>query len=179
MDGGNHGLRLRLRPVEATDEPLLAQLFAEARAGEFHSTGLGERELSLLLEIQRRAQESQYRAAFPQAERSIIEVDGAAVGRLVLDRGPEEMRVVDVALLAVCRGRGLGSSLLRALQAEAAASGRRLGLRVAQGNPARRLYARLGFREVRGDEMYVEMAWQPGSSGHVGDSNPNNRGAAA
>jgi hypothetical protein len=54
-----------------------------------------------------------------------------------------------------------------------------LGLRVACGNPAGRLYARLGFREVAADEMYVEMAWQPEARGCVGDSNLNNRGAAA
>lgn len=179
MDGGNHGPGLGLRPAEATDEPLLAQLFAEARAGAFRSAGLGERELGLLLGMQRLAQESQYRAAFPRAEHSIIEQDGTAVGRLVLDRGADELRVVDVALLAVCRGRGLGSSLLRALQAEAAASGRRLGLRVARGNPAGRLYARLGFREVAADEMYIEMAWQPAAGGRVNASRSNNRGVAA
>jgi ribosomal protein S18 acetylase RimI-like enzyme len=168
-----------MRPARAEDEPLLAELFADARGGEFRALGLGEREIEGLLDMQRRAQDAQYRAAFPRAEHSIVEADGAAVGRVVLDRGPGEIRVVDLALLGACRGRGIGSGLLRSLQAEAEGYASRLGLRVARGNPAGRLYARLGFREVAADEMYVEMAWQPGARGCVGDSNLNNRGAAA
>ena len=173
------GPRIELRPAWAADEPLLAQVFADARGGELRSTGLGELEVELLLGIQRRAQDAEYRAAYPQAEHSIIEVGGEAVGRIVLDRRPGEVRIVDIALRAMCRGRGIGSSLLRALQADAAATGRMLGLRVARGNPAGRLYARLGFREVAADEMYVEMAWQPEAWDCAGDSKLNNRGAAA
>ena len=173
------GPRIELRPAWAADEPLLAQVFADARGGELRSAGLGELEVELLLGIQRRAQDAEYRAAYPQAEHSIIEVGGEAVGRIVLDRRPGEVRIVDVALRETCRGRGIGSSLLRALQADAAATGRMLGLRVARGNPAGRLYARLGFREVAADEMYVEMAWQPEAWDCAGDSKLNNRGAAA
>ena len=173
------GPRIELRPAWAADEPLLAQVFADARGRELRSAGLGELELELLLGIQRRAQDAEYRAAYPQAEHSIVEADGEAVGRIVLDRRPGEVRIVDIALRETCRGRGIGSSLLRALQADAAATGRMLGLRVARGNPAGRLYARLGFREVAADEMYVEMAWQPEAWDCAGDSKLNNRGAAA
>ena len=175
----DRGPRIGLRPVQATDESLLARLFADTRGDELRAAGLGERELGLLLEMQRRVQDAQYRDAFPQAEHSIVEADGAAVGRVVIDRRPDEIRVVDLALLAACRGQGIGSSLLRALQADAGATGLMLGLRVARGNPAERLYARLGFREVGADAMYVEMAWQPGARGRVGDRYLNNRGAAA
>jgi ribosomal protein S18 acetylase RimI-like enzyme len=168
-----------MRPARADDEPLLARLFADARGGELRSAGLGELEVELLLGIQRRAQEAEYRAAYPQAEHSIVEVGGEPVGRIVIDRRPGEVRIVDIALLERCRGQGIGSRLLRALQADAAATGRMLGLCVARGNPAARLYARLGFREVAADEMYVEMAWQPEALGCAGDSKLNNRGAAA
>jgi len=167
------------RPATAADEPLLARAFADARRGELLAAGLGERETGLLLEMQRRAQEAEYRAAFPGAEYSVVEADGAAVGRLVLHRGAEEIRVVDLALLEDCRGRGIGTGLLRALQAEAARAGCALGLRVARGNPAERLYARLGFRPVSTDEMYVEMGWQAGTGAGADDGCLNNRGAAA
>jgi len=177
--GVDPGPRIELRPARAEDEPLLARVFAEGRGGELRSAGLGELEVELLLGIQRRAQDAEYRAAYPQAEHSIIEADGEAVGRIVIDRRPGEIRIVDIALRETCRGRGIGSSLLRALQADAAATGRMLGLYVARGNPAARLYARLGFREVAADEMYVEMAWQPEALGCAGDSNLNNRGAVA
>jgi ribosomal protein S18 acetylase RimI-like enzyme len=65
----------------------------------------------------------------------------------------EETPELAVAVEAGCRARGIGSRLIRELLAALAASGvERISLSVAPGNPARRLYGRLGFREVRSDE---------------------------
>jgi ribosomal protein S18 acetylase RimI-like enzyme len=55
--------------------------------------------------------------------------------------------------------RGIGTSILRALQARAAAAGRPLCLNVLINNPARRLYERLGFRIQRSDAVKHHMAW--------------------
>jgi len=151
---------ISLRPVTAADEPLLRTLFCGDRLEALRSAGLGEREAGQLLEFQYRAQAEQYEAAFPGAESSVIEVDGEPLGRLLVARRESEIRVVDIALLAGARGRGIGATVLRGLQDEAACSGRRLVLRVARGNPAQRLYERLGFTESAGEEMYVEMFWQ-------------------
>jgi predicted N-acetyltransferase YhbS len=48
------------------------------------------------------------------------------------------------------RGQGVGEKLMRALIGEAARRGLGLCLSVWTANPARRLYERLGFREIRG-----------------------------
>ena len=49
------------------------------------------------------------------------------------------------------RGRGIGAQLLRTLAVEAGRLGfARLSLSVERTNPARRLYERLGYREVGG-----------------------------
>jgi ribosomal protein S18 acetylase RimI-like enzyme len=149
-----------LRPAVAADEPFLRELFVDARRAELLAAGLGEREAGLLLDLQRRARDAHYLQAFPDAEYSVIEAEDAPVGRLVVDRRAGEMRVVDIALLSSCRGQGRGSRLLSALQAEAASEGRRVLLRVARGNAARRFYERLGFREVSGDDLDVELVWE-------------------
>jgi ribosomal protein S18 acetylase RimI-like enzyme len=174
-----HGPRIETRPVGPGDDALLREVFAVGRRAGLLAAGLGEREVGLLVEMQYRAQDAQYRAAFPEAEHAVVEVDDTPVGRLVVDRRLGEMRIVDVGFVAECRGRGFGTRLLESLQAEAARTGRLLGLRVARDNPARRLYARLGFREAAADEMYVEMVWDAEARGRVKSRRRSNRGAAA
>ncbi|HEX6939117.1 MAG TPA: GNAT family N-acetyltransferase, partial [Longimicrobiales bacterium] len=68
----------------------------------------------------------------------------------------------DIALLPEHRGRGIGTALLEALIAEADAAGKPVSIHVEQYNPARRLYARLGFREVEDLGVYVFMERPPG-----------------
>ena len=175
--------RITLRPAEAEDEALLRAVFADARGNELGPQGLDDGMAELLLELQRRAQDAGYRQAFPDAEHCVIEADGVPCGRVVLDWKWDQVRVVDVALLAGSRGRGVGERLLRSLQQGAAVAGRRVRLCVAHGNPARRLYERLGFRAVASDELNVEMAWEPCAGRHSKnlsrDGQHINRGAAA
>ena len=60
------------------------------------------------------------------------------------DRTPE----LGVAVLAGHRGRGVGTRLLARLVEAAACEFECVSLSVSAGNPARRLYERLGFEEV-------------------------------
>jgi len=63
-----------------------------------------------------------------------------------------------VAVAAAHRGRGLGTRLMRELAERARAEGvERLSLSVDAGNPALRLYERLGYRELSRDEGGVRM----------------------
>ncbi len=56
---------------------------------------------------------------------------------------------LSIAVRADKRAQGIGTRLLRALISSAAMSGHRmLSLSVSSGNPARRLYERLGFKIV-------------------------------
>jgi hypothetical protein len=92
----------------------------------------------------------------------VIVVDGEDVGRLYVDRWPDEIRVVDLALLPVHRNRGIGSTLLRELVHEAASSNRKLSIHVEIHNPAIRLYARLGFVQVAERGVHLLMERAPG-----------------
>ena len=53
---------------------------------------------------------------------------------------------------------------MRALQAQAAAQGKGVGIFVEKFNPALRLYRRLGFVEIADREVYLEMEWLPESA---------------
>lgn len=142
-----------LRPVSAEDQPFLHRLFCGARPD---LAGLPEP----LLQMQFRAQAASYAAQFPGAEHQIITVAGRPVGRLLVDRSPERIHLVDIALLAEVQGQGIGTSVLRALQVEADRAGLPLRLSVFETNPARRLYERLGFAVTGAQRPYLFMQWR-------------------
>ncbi|HEY2705908.1 MAG TPA: GNAT family N-acetyltransferase [Candidatus Dormibacteraeota bacterium] len=148
-----------LRPVGAADADHLYRVFASTRAAELCLTGLPTAQLDALLRLQFTAQDRQYRAAHPDAQHSVITVDGEDAGQLWVARERDAIHLLDIALLPEHQGGGVGSTLVRRLQEEAATSARWLRLHVARTSPAVALYLRLGFRSMGGDGVYREMAW--------------------
>ena len=143
------------------DREFLRVLYAETRADELAMLPWDASQKDAFLTMQWQAQSADYRARFPQAEFWVLEGDEGPLGRVVVDRRPTRLRLVDIALRTAARGRGLGTALLRDLQADAAASGLPLRLHVNSSNPARRLYARLGFIPVSEDAFYHLLEWTP------------------
>ena len=93
----------------------------------------------------------------------IAEQNGEIVGAAWARRfSAEELRVpfggddepkVSIAVQPNARGQGVGEKLMRALIGEAARRGLGLCLSVRSENPARRLYQRLGFRDIPGSAV--------------------------
>lgn len=148
-------MTVTLRPERDEDRPLLEELFADSRSAELaHLPGPARAEF---VRLQVTVRESGWRSERPAAEHLVVELGGRPVGRLLVDRSPEVVHVVDVALLPDCRGRGIGTELLRPVLADADATGRRCELTVDHGNPAGRLYERLGFVEVARDPVRARL----------------------
>src|SRR5262249_31747834 len=84
------------------------------------------------------------------------EIIGAAWARhlsaeeLKFPYGDEETPKVSIGVKPNARGQGIGETLMRALIGEAARRGLGLCLSVRSEKPARRLYERLGFRDIPG-----------------------------
>jgi ribosomal protein S18 acetylase RimI-like enzyme len=84
------------------------------------------------------------------------EITGAAWARrfsteqLKVPYGAEETPKVSIGVKPNARGQGVAEKLMRALIGEAARRGLGLCLSVRSENPARRLYERLGFRDIPG-----------------------------
>ena len=117
------------------------------------------------------AQTADYRANYPGASFQIIERNGVAAGRLLVLRSEEAIHVIDIALLPEHRGARIGTKLLRELQEEAKAAGKKMSIHVERFNPALRLYERLGFKQVEEKGVYLLMEWRgDGASreGHKG-----------
>ncbi len=168
----------RLQPVTTEDAPFLAALYREVHEPEFAPLSLPPHALAQLLAMQFRAQSAGYAVQFPHAQDQLIVLDGELAGRLMVDRSDAEVLLVDIALLACFRNRGMGTELLGQLIAEAANRGLPLRLNVRFDNPALRLYERQGFVRTGGDGLNFAMEWRPatpagdGSAGAVAPASP-------
>jgi ribosomal protein S18 acetylase RimI-like enzyme len=107
------------------------------------------------------AQDTDYRRNYPGAAFDLILLGHEPVGRLYVDRRPDSIHILDIAVLPEFRNRGIGTILLRRLIAEAAAEGRRTTIHVERFNPATGLYRRLGFEQVADEGVYLLMELQP------------------
>jgi GNAT superfamily N-acetyltransferase len=152
-------LSLRLRPITPEDEAFLANLYASTRAEELSVTSWSDEEKSLFCRMQFNAQTAHYRENYPGASFQIIERNSLPAGRLYVARWEREIRIVDIALMPEHRGAGIGTKFLKELQEEAKAAGKKLSIHVEQFNPARRLYERLGFKQVEEKGVYLLMEW--------------------
>ncbi|HET7270467.1 MAG TPA: GNAT family N-acetyltransferase [Rubrobacter sp.] len=148
---------LTLRPVEPGDEAFLYRVYASTREEELARTGWDETQKAAFLRMQFDAQSNYYEEHYRGAAFSVILSGGHPAGRLYVARWPEEIRIVDIALLPGHRGMGIGTRLLKDLISESEESGKPLSIHVERFNPALRLYQRLGFRAVEDKGVYLLM----------------------
>ena len=162
--------RFVLRTASTDDAPLLRQLFADSHCAGWELLALDKASYLQLVEIQLAARQSQYRSAYPGSWEQIIEAAGTAVGSCWLAETDEELRVVDIAVLAEHRRNGVARTVLRQVGADAASRGKPVRLSVWQDNTvAQALYRNLGFRpraaeQERADAPtgHLELEWLPG-----------------
>ena len=108
-------------------------------------TGWDDVTCNNFLRMQFNAQRSGYSQMFREASFDIVLLEDLPVGRIVVNRKAEEIRVVDLVLAPDMRNRGIGAELLKRVAAESIAAGKPLRLRVLRGNRALRFYERHGF----------------------------------
>jgi ribosomal protein S18 acetylase RimI-like enzyme len=133
---------LRVRPENDEDAAFLRTLFI---ASFPLRDLLAEPVLTQQIELRLAA----FRDGFAGAMRRIVVGQDGPVGRIIVDwRHSAGALCVDIAVRPADGGRGVGTALLRAWIDVAEAHGLACTLTVAPDNPARALYARLGFRET-------------------------------
>lgn len=154
-------LGFRLRHATDEDLPRLRDLYADTRAEEVAAVPWPAMAKRSFLDQQFELQHRHYLAHYADAAFLAIEEGGRLQGRYYLQRRPGADLIVDISLVAACRGRGVGRALIEASQREAAAAGRGMTLQVVRTNlAARRLYERLGFRLAADDGgTHLRMDW--------------------
>lgn len=143
------------------DAAFLRELYRSLRMDELRVLPWSAHDKHAFLDQQASLQHRHYLTAFPDAAFLVVEQADAPIGRLYFDATGDPWRLLDIALLPEVRNRGIGASILRALQAHARAAGARgIVLHVEHGNiDARRLYHRLSFRETDSGPTHRRMEW--------------------
>ena len=92
--------------------------------------------------------EHRRRAAYRLDAAAIVECDGQPAGVIKVLQDGTTWTIEQFQVAPAHQGKGLGTTVLRAVIADARASDALLRLSVLKQNPAARLYARLGFRTL-------------------------------
>ena len=148
-----------LRAATDADREFLVGVYGSTREEELSQVAWPDGLREAFVRMQFDAQDADYRRNNPAGSFDVIEVYRRPAGRLYVDRRPDDIRIVDIALLPEFRGDGVGGQLVAELMDEAAASGRKLSIHVEIHNRAIGLYARMGFVEVAEHGLYRRLEW--------------------
>ena len=155
---------IALRPILPEDAEFLYEVYASTRADELAQIPWGEAQLKMFLKMQLNARDQSYRMYYEGIDDRIILSGNQPIGRLIVVRTDEEIRLADVALLPEYRSGGTGTALVKDLMTEAGNAQRPIRLQVEKPNvQAKRLYDRLGFTTTGENDTHVQMEYQPGT----------------
>ncbi len=154
-------MNVTLQPIQPGDEEFLYRVYASTREAELALVDWDAAQKEAFLRMQFTAQHQYYQEHYAGAAFQLILVDGQPAGRLYVARWPDEIRIVDIALLPEYRSAGIGTALLKELLAEGARAGKPVSIHVERFNPALRLYERLGFTPVADKGVYLLLECSP------------------
>jgi GNAT superfamily N-acetyltransferase len=142
---------IRLRKETAKDDAFLRRLFISNRWEGFAALPAAPRPTHLAGQFA--LQDNHFRTFFPETDRRIVMCAGKPVGRLYVLRGEKAHNLIDISLLPEWTGQGIGGRLLDGVLADADKAGVPVTLHAAINSPARALYERKGFVDIRLDGM--------------------------
>jgi GNAT superfamily N-acetyltransferase len=152
--------QVELRRESLADEAFLRRLYRSTREDELGITGWPDPVKQSFCDRQFALQHAHYRKHHPDGEFLVLRSGLEPVGRLYLADDGAAIHLVDIAVMPLWRGRGIGSALLAALQQRAAMAGKAVCLNVLSWNRrAMALYGRFGFVASGVDGAHLAMRW--------------------
>ncbi|MBK7393693.1 MAG: GNAT family N-acetyltransferase [Chloracidobacterium sp.] len=149
-----------LRSVNEADREFLLQVYTVSREAELSMTPWDDGQKRAFAAHQLDAQTYTYSVKYPDATHDIILYDGKPAGRLYVDRGIEQIAILDITVLPEYREKGIGTELVSNLQNEAAATNRSVRIYLEQINPSQKLFRTLGFEVVPDDGIDLRFEWK-------------------
>lgn len=161
----NTSNELGMRPARPSDSGFIESLYRSTRE-DLRLIDAEDDFIETLITMQQLAQTVGYGNLFPNAMTFIVEKQGESIGRVMVDFGHNEVRLIDIAFIPLARGKGYGETVIRNLQLAAAQAKAPLVLTAMKNNPAAKsLYLRLGFQVEEATDAYERMAWYPQQGG--------------
>ena len=150
-----------MRPVRESDDPFLFELYASTRASEMALVPWTDAQKQAFLQMQFTAQKNSYAKEYPEAQHAVICRDEELVGRLYLARCQDCFHILDITIADQCRGKGIGSLVLREILQEAIQAEKPTTIYVENFNPSMRLFERMGFRIASVRDFTVLLERRP------------------
>ncbi|MFZ6872268.1 GNAT family N-acetyltransferase [Undibacterium sp. Di27W] len=150
---------LALRKVLDLDQAFLDALYASRRE-DLRQMPMDAAFIAQMIKMQQHVQMEGVRMNYPDAGHYLVEDAGLAVGRVIIDTGEADLRLLDIAIIPSAQRQGIARAILQAMQAEAQEQGKGIRLAVEQTNfAARGLYMQLGFTVQSTDALFDQMYW--------------------
>ena len=141
---------ISLRPVSSADRAYVERVYFETQRWIIEAL-FGWRGDDI--------EQAKFADFYDKVNSTIIVVDGKDAGWMTVIRRPDHIELASIYLQPDRQRHGIGTALIRNLMREASEAGREIRLSTAIINPARSLYARLGFVAVREEQHKVHMTW--------------------
>ena len=109
-------------------------------------------------------QRERFLAQFEPIHIAIIQLGGRDVGYMKVEDCEDCIYLAGIYLAKDDRSKGIGSQVLIDLMRKATEAAKPLRLRVLVPNPAKTLYARLGFRVTKTTDSHVYMEFEPNAT---------------
>ncbi|WP_085579649.1 GNAT family N-acetyltransferase [Thalassospira mesophila] len=173
-----HGISAR--PARASDKDFLAKLFRDNR-DDLKAVDANPDFIDMTIDMQLDAQVNGYGSTFPNAIYLILEKSGSRIGRVTLDIGPVELRLIDLNFIKKAQNKGYGSGIIQWIMKAAAQTRRPLIVPTRRDNVVLLSYLlNYGFQEDASisDDVHARLVWFPTSTEMNGNSDIKPRKAA-
>ncbi|MFD1990609.1 GNAT family N-acetyltransferase [Paenibacillus nicotianae] len=155
---------MNLKAATEQDASFLFTLFEAQKTAELGLDNVDIHFKNSIISMQWNSKNQSYLHRFPDLQTFVILYEEQAVGSCMIHYTPQEIHMIDILISSSFRNLSIGTLLFKQLQLEAQQQKIPLRLQVAIGNPAQRLYERLGFNIYQSDQVYLSMEWIPSSS---------------
>lgn len=108
-------------------------------------------------------QEQLHRKRYFKTDQRFIISEGREIGTIAVTDEKTSLYISDFYILPIFQGCGIGSAIIERLIAISEMYRKSLQLHVLSWNPAKKLYLRYGFEEIREDDINITMAYHPPS----------------
>ena len=108
-----------------------------------------------------------FRNGFVPQDYQVLEINHQIIGFMKVVPSKTEIYLAEIQIIKDYQKKGIGTRLIQSIMQQAQANNKILWLKVIKGNPAKKLYERLGFTEVRKSLHHAIMVKQPENQAYM------------